>query len=245
MAHENFGVVLVNPKESLNIGSVARAMKNLGFSSLSLVNPLEYRPERVAITACAASDLIDSIQIRNSLEEALRGYSDVIGFSGRAGKNRPGQLSLPELPTEIGAGKTALVFGPEDNGLSREDAALCRLLVRIPSAEECSSYNLAQAVLLVLAELSRSVELESKIPDDDLPSDNEIFQLDRIFRQVAEKCGFYREGTPEPVPYLVQNLLRRMKPDKREMAILLGLFSKVDRHIDYLSKASPKLAGNE
>lgn len=233
---ESFHVILVEPGESRNVGSVARAMKNLGFSHLHLVAPPHFDPERAAMTACWATDILDTMVIHPTFEDALRDFEHVIAFSGREGKNRGAPMSLLEWGEALETGapvRTALVFGPEDNGLRQEHMELCRLVLRIPSSAACPSFNLAQAVLLALFEIARREPAAA--PDHvsrQLPPWNDFFQLDRLLDRVMERSGFVRVGTPEPVPGLVKNLFRRIELDKREMGILLGLFGRLDRVLE-------------
>ena len=228
-----FHIVLVEPAESLNVGSVVRAMRNLGFGSLHLVRPVNFDPKRAAITACWGEDLIKEIKIHDSLEEVLKEVKDVVGFSTREGRNRSSHMVMNDwLANEIPTPPvdTAILFGPEDNGLREEHTEQCRCLVRIPSVKNCPAFNLAQSVLLVLYDLSKRTwdgALTQKIRH--LPDWNQFFQLDRIIDDVLVQCSYYRSGTPGPIPALVKGMFRRMNPDEREMRVLLGLFARVNK----------------
>lgn len=234
--NQKFHVVLVEPTDSLNVGSIARAMMNLGFSNLHLVRPVDYKPKRAAITACWATSVLDGIRIHDSYEEALAPMQDVVGFSTReGGKNRSAQMVIGSwLEQEISnpPAETALVFGPEDNGLRIEHVELCRCLVRIPSTAECPAFNLAQSAMIVLYELSKRGwdKLQCRAART-LPDWNEFSQLDRLIDEVLVRCEYYRPGTPAPIPPLVKHMFRRINPDEREMAVLLGLFARINKNI--------------
>lgn len=240
---DNVHVVLVEPGESLNVGSVARAMRNLGFQHLHLVAPPQFDRAKAAITACWGADLLDRAVVHDSFEAAVAEFENVVAFSGRAGKNRGAPIDLIEWGDGLGAApplKTGLVFGPEDNGLRQEHMELCRLVVRIPSAVECPSFNLAQAVLLALFEVARrGGDLPLTSNERRAPPWSDFFQLDRLLDRVMQSSGFWRVGTPEPVPGLVRNLFRRIDLDKREMGILLGLFGRLDRVLSRRPEAPP------
>ncbi len=218
-------------------------MMNLGFKNLHLVAPLNYQREKAEITARWASSLLDEARIHQTLEAALQDFVDVVGFGGRYDGERFENLALPEWMKEfVGAplGKTALVFGPEDRGLNKQEIDHCRWLVRIPSTGEYSSYNLAQAVLLALYEISRpswegNLELQEQ---REAPEWNDFYQLERIMDNVLTGSGFYREGTPAPIPGVIKNLLHRMRPDKREIGILLALFARIEKSLR-LAGATP------
>ena len=225
-------IVLVEPANSLNIGSVARAMANLGFSNLHVVAPFRYDRKKAAATACAATALLDQALFHDRLEDVLQSMEEVVGFSNRHGRNRPGHLLLPDWSARITPGeiiKTALLFGPEDTGLRQDHIEHCRWLIRIPSNEDVPSYNLAQAVLLTLFELSHP-HWKQELPDleQQLPTWNEFYQLDRILEEVLIRSGFYRKGTPATIPGMIKNIFRRLRPNLREMKILLALFAKVN-----------------
>jgi tRNA/rRNA methyltransferase len=225
-------VVLVEPGDPLNIGAVARAMSNLGFHNLRLVAPPNFDREKAATSACWATPMLERVPVYPALEEAVADLDQVVGFSARHGHDRPRHLMLDEwcdLLAEEPPGRVGLLFGPEDHGLETRHLAPCRWLIRIPSSEENPSFNLAQSVLLALYELSRprwrGIAPESK----PRPGAAAFAALDRLVETVLTQCGYFRDGTPLPVPRIVKNLLRRTDPDQREMNILTGMFGKIHR----------------
>lgn len=226
-----FTIVLVQPEDNANIGAVARAMKNMGFSSLTLVDPPRFDIERAGITACRALDVLENCRIALSLEDALKDMEDVIGFSARRGKNRPVRLINEWLEeARATAGKTALVFGPEETGLHEAHSKHCRWLVRIPTNPECSSLNLAQSVLIVLYELSKlEPSFQKERPEIEPVPWSEYEHLDNLIHAVLEQSEFYNEGTPPHLPDVVSNLFRRILPNNREMKILQGIFGRLKK----------------
>jgi TrmH family RNA methyltransferase len=250
-----FHIILVEPAESLNVGAVARAMMNLGFRHLHLVAPVGYDRTRAAITACWAEPLLDSLVIHERFEDAIADMQLVVGLSGRTGKNREPYTTLPEWVSTLPARpipKTALVFGPEDNGLRQEYLDLCRWIIRIPSTEENPSFNLAQATLLVLYEIQRTfaplTDHRSPTTDHrlaDAPTGNDYQQLDRLVEAVMTESGFLRDGTPAPVPGTIRNLFRRLDLNPQEMGILLGLFNRVYKSLRYGSPTETPPASHD
>ena len=235
-AHDRFRVVLVEPGDSLNVGAVARAMMNLGFGSLHLVAPPRYDPATAAITACWARGILEKATIHDTLEEALAPMEQVVGFTARHGRNRPRHLLLSEWCERIEREpprSTALLFGSEDSGLRRNHLSHCHLLVRIPSSEANPSYNLAQAVLLALFEVSRPrwSEAEGEAPEEmgSRPPARDVYQMETLVEEVLTRARFYRLGNPEVIRGMVKHLLRRMDPDPREMRVMLGMFGKINR----------------
>jgi tRNA/rRNA methyltransferase len=234
----NTKIILVSPQESLNVGSVARAMKNFGVKALRLVAPRNYDAARARITACHAEDVIFNVEEFESLQDALTDCSEVIGFHGKEEGSVPPRSLLPEWLSRFQmrtCGCLGLVFGPEDTGLMNEHTRLCTELVRIPTADEYVSLNLAQAVVLALSACherglfgSFGTEENDEIVVE-MATMNEYFHLDRLISEVSKLTEFYREGTPEPVPRIMNNLVRRMRLTKREMGILLGFFGRIER----------------
>jgi TrmH family RNA methyltransferase len=255
---EHIHVVLVEPGDALNVGAVARAMSNLGFRHLHLVAPPRYDAERAATTACWATDLLAQAQFHPSLEQALAPMQEVVGFTARHGRHRPQHVELAQwaagvrrAPATAPGVQTALLFGPEDTGLRTEHLSACRWLVRIPSQAGNPSFNLAQAVLLALFELSRTADAPAPpapgppalappaAPAGERAREGDLQQLERLVEEAAIRSGFYGKGTPAPLPDLVKHLLRRIEPDTRELPVLLGLFDRINRTLSGRSPAQP------
>ena len=230
MERSDIHVVLIEPADSLNIGAVARAMTNLGFENLHLINPPAYDAQRAGITACWWAPLLEKAGIHSRLEEALGQMQEVVGFSVRAGKNRCGFLTLADWAGALlckPRARTALLFGPEDNGLRQEHVEHCRYLIRIPTCENYPTMNLAQSVVVALYELSR-LDTELKLDERPAPDWNQFYQLDRLLDSVGELSGFYGKGAAPQVPGVMKNLIRRMAPDEREARLMLGLLGRLD-----------------
>jgi TrmH family RNA methyltransferase len=249
---DSFHVILVEPADSLNVGAVARAMMNLGFRNLHLVAPRNYDRPHARVTARRADPLLESMVFHDTFEQAIAGMDEVVALALRSGEQPAHFVTLPRwtdaLPERLGsspeaARKIALVFGPENSGLRNEHLDQCRWVIRIPSSEEFSAFNLAQSVLLVLYDITRVLSVETppesraaaspenrrsarKSPSI-RPTWNDYFQLDRHLDGVMTETGFVREGSPQPVPALLKNLFRRLELTPQEMGILLAFFARV------------------
>lgn len=249
---DSFHVILVEPADSLNVGAAARAMMNLGFRNLHLVAPLNYDRPHARVTARRADPILESMVFHATFEQAIAEMDEVVGLALRDGERPAHYITLPQwtnaLPERLGAEtdtprKIGLVFGPENSGLRNEHLDQCRWVVRIPSTEAFSAFNLAQSVLLVLYDISRVLSAESPLkPLSDASSENrraarkspatrptwnDYYQLDRHLDGVMRETGFVREGSPEPVPALVRNLFRRLELNPQEMGILLAFFARI------------------
>lgn len=173
----NIGVVLFKPKFSTNIGSVARICANMGVNELILVDPPDYDPVQAGYLATSQGlEILQKLKVKPDLPSALADFHEVFAATARMGGWRKA-IMLPEeaakriaifltqsygknpegLKEEPFLGpRAALLFGPEDRGLSNEETKLCPNLVTIPTTEEATSLNLSHAVAIFLYECHRA-----------------------------------------------------------------------------------------
>jgi TrmH family RNA methyltransferase len=157
---DNLRVVLVSPRNPLNIGAAARAMSNFGFFHLRVVNPYELA-FREARSAVGASPLLARAEEFKTLAEAIADCKLVIGTTavGRRDPQHPVkrlEQAAPLIRKRLATSRVALLFGSEKRGLSNEDLSHCHWLLRIPTREDHRSMNLGQAVAVCLYELARN-----------------------------------------------------------------------------------------
>ena len=162
--HElNWRVVLVRPRNPLNIGAAARAMANFGLQDLMVVAPYEPVWQEVR-SAVGAEEVVRSARAFERLEEAIGDANLVVGTTAGGRRNLDlDLLSLTELPAWLQARtaggryqQAALLFGSEKTGLSNEAMSSCHALIQIPTAPQCPSMNLGQAVAVCCYELARA-----------------------------------------------------------------------------------------
>ncbi|HTV56527.1 MAG TPA: TrmH family RNA methyltransferase [Terriglobia bacterium] len=156
-------IVLVRPRNPLNIGAAARAMANFGFGDLVVVEPYTSAWQE-ARSAVGAEEILRSARAACSLADALDGIGLVVGTtSGNRRKLDRQLLNLQEFSEWIGRRAPnqtgALLFGSEKTGLTNEQLSYCHALVRIPTAARCPSMNLGQAVAVFCFELARTAGL--------------------------------------------------------------------------------------
>ncbi|MEG4008033.1 RNA methyltransferase [Microcoleus sp. Pol11C1] len=156
-ADANIRIVLVEPAGPLNVGSVARVMKNMGLHQLVLVNPqCDHLGEEARLMAVRAADILETTKVVESLPAALVGCVRAIATTGDDCRSLPTQLEEPAdaLPWLLEA-PSALIFGREDCGLTNAELNRAQRLIRIPSSDAYTSLNLAQAVAICCYELYR------------------------------------------------------------------------------------------
>lgn len=231
-ASDQIFVILVETQDGRNIGAVARAMSNLGFSKLRLVNPASFDEKIARGVACWGEELIASAERFTSLEDAVRDLNEVVGFASDSGRHRVSQMLLDDWVDSLEGDtqrRIALVFGSEDNGLGKDHFPLCQYLVRIPSTSENRSYNLAQSVLLALYTLRMKQTDVVGEGVTDWPTSSQFEGFTQMVLQVASTAGFLNEHSPSHMKDLLTNLTRRGRLTTRELKILTGLFGKISK----------------
>lgn len=238
---ENIRIVLVNTSHTGNIGSVARAMKTMGLSQLTLVNPVQRPDSHASALAAGATDILQQAVIVDTLSEAIDDCGLVIGTSAR---NRT--LDWPLLGPREAAGQllresanyqVALVFGRESSGLTNEELQQCTHHVHIPSNPDYSSLNLAMAVQTLAYEVrmqwleaqqaeTPALELEVEYP---LAEDLERFYVH--LEQTLTDTGFIIKQHPGQVMAKLRRLFTRARPEVNEINILRGILASVDKNI--------------
>lgn len=178
-------VVLVSPRNPLNIGAVARAMANFGFTRLTVVAPFQEH-WREARSAVGAPAVLAEARETATLAEALAECTLAVG-TGTVSARRPEQpvAALPHLAPIVeielrNGGRVAIVFGPEKRGLTREDLARCHLLAEIPTDAAQPSMNLGQAAAVCLYELAARVSLSEGNPAEAKPAGDKHYGVSRF-----------------------------------------------------------------
>jgi len=206
MSVANLRIVLVRPQYSGNIGAVARAMDNFGMQSLALVNPAPVHRQQAEMMAVHAREILDTMQVYPSLRAAVADCGLVIGTTCRPGLYREHAVSLRTLaPTLVAATTTnrvALVFGPEDSGLSNEDLRCCHQLLTIPTNPTYASLNVAQSVVLCCSEifLAAQSEGENLAPSLAVAERQEVMY--EKLKNALLQIGFLHKDNPEHIGIL-------------------------------------------
>lgn len=226
---ENVRVVLVGPLYGGNIGSVCRAMDNMGFCDLALVAPRNTVDwDEARMMACHATEILDSRTTVGSLAEALSDCALVFGTTCRTGLYRQHVRSprewAPKVIEAAHCGRVALVLGREDNGLSNEELALCTHLVRIPTAARNVSLNVAQAAAVCLYEIfvaSGAYEPpREKSPEASSALRERMFA---IWRKALLDIGFMEEDKADHMMLALRRILSRGSLTEDDVRILMGM----------------------
>lgn len=230
---DNLAVVLVRTKHPENIGSAARACSNMGISRLILVSPRNFDVDRaLALATPAAGQVVHQALVLDSLEEALTPFNRVYGTCARTGGWRkslltPAQAAGEAVPLMREGGEAALVFGPEDKGLTNEETLICTRLVTIPTSRENSSLNLAQAVLVLAYEVFTE-SLETPFapkgpPAERLCTHQEQETLMAALQKGLQAIGHLKPGDQDYWMLPVRRLLGRHPLRRNEFNLLMGI----------------------
>jgi tRNA/rRNA methyltransferase len=232
MSLDNIRIVLVRPRGSGNVGSVARAMKNTGVRQLALVGKARTGSFWARAMAVHGRDILSNAVPYETLREAVADCALVVGTTCRQGLYRAHSRSPRELAGEMiaaaGIGKVALIFGPEDHGLSNEDLKHCQLLINIPADPEYQSLNVAQAAMICLYEIylaSRGEPTKESLP---LARAEDVERLYDRMRSSLLKIGYLDSQNPEHMLFAFRRILGRTRLEERDVRILTGLFRQIE-----------------
>jgi TrmH family RNA methyltransferase len=235
-------IVLVRPRNAGNVGSAARAMACMGLRDLRVVSP-QYRSVREA-EAMAAHGLpvLQAARVHGTLAEALEGCRAVVATTARPRRWKSWDLLGPREAAELLAARTAagepsaIVFGPEDNGLSMQDIEAASHLCAIPTDAEHSSLNLSQAVLLLSWEWAqlggRLRRRASGRAGRHSRGDGraELLQVDGAVEQwmeILKDVGYFRGRNRDQVRIALRQLLVRGELSQRDVTFLRGVLRQV------------------
>ena len=229
---DNIAIVLHRPRYPENIGAAARAMRNMGISRLIVVDSQNCDLARVRKMAThAASDIVDQIEFIETLKEALAPFNFVVGTTARLGRQRqvfdsPGRLA-DELIALSRNNPIALLFGPEDRGLTNEDLRYCHWVMNIPTAE-FSSLNLAQAVMILCYEIFTAGR-EAKVAHT--PRLASRHELDGMYAQVKDilvRINYINPENPDYWMNKIRHFFTRMQLRAKEVSIIRGICRQIN-----------------
>jgi TrmH family RNA methyltransferase len=230
---ENLRIVLVRTRNPLNIGAAARAMSNFGASGLRLVTPYE-KAFREVVSAVGAQPLLTAAEECNSVEEAVRDCSLVVGTTAIGNRVLQQELygledGARKIRQKLGASRVAVLFGSEKTGLSNRDLSHCHWLLRIPTREEHRSMNLGQAVAVVVYELSRS-RARLLAQSRNLPhyADMEtLARLNAALRDSLDLSGYIHPRSAASAEEKLRRMLLRFRLNAADAEVLLGMVRRI------------------
>ncbi|MGL6034813.1 MAG: RNA methyltransferase [Acinetobacter johnsonii] len=243
-------IVMVNTTLPANIGSALRAMKTMGLSKLVLVAPKTYPHPDIDALAAGATDLIEQIEIVETLADAIKDCHLVFGTSARS-RTIPWPLldARPAAEKSISAvvndqQDVAVVFGREDRGLTNEELAMANYHVTIPVNTDYGVLNVAQAIQVIcyemrmatLAVVESAEDKAATMPvtdtksmqwDEPLVTHEQMEQFYPHIEKMLAEIEFLDPKNPRLLPLRLRRLFGRIQLDRMEYHLLRGIFSRV------------------
>ena len=235
---DNIHFILIEPQEPGNIGAVARAMRNMGFSKLELVNPVPFHTKEAKWMSCQAYEMVKKAMVYKTFKEAINGKSLVIGTTRRIGKRRgiilPLRNSVKRIVAAAKKNKIAILFGRERNGLLNQEVEECGFMITIPSEPEAASLNLSQSVMLV------AYELAQKTCKTETPEFIGHEKLDALYERIEYLLKLL-EYIPRGDRHLEKKIMKNLKHfigraglTEWELNMLQGLCAQIEKKIAFL-----------
>ena len=224
-------IVLIEPSHPGNIGSVARAMKNMALDELVLVRPRSFPHAEASALAAGADDILSGARVVGTTKEAIGDCAFIAGTTSRP-RSYYWEFTTPRdvagrIAGLAGENRAALLFGSERYGLANEDLQFCNVLVRIPANPGYCSLNLAMSVQLLAYEIFMAREQPQSRVQLELPlapsSDVEHFyaHLGEVLEEIdfGDRTGHLMER--------LRRLFNRAQLDRNELNIMRGILSAV------------------
>ena len=225
-------VVLVAPRNPLNIGAAARAMSNFGCLDLRLVNPYEVA-FREAKSAVKAHKVLENAREYPTVGEAVADCALVVGTTSIGHRVPEHPLRRLEsggklIARKLASAPVALLFGSEKFGLSNDDMSHCHWLMRIPTREEHGSMNLGQAVAVCLYEIVRS-PAAAKVKSAAKPdvSAGDLERMTATLKEILEHSGYMHERVEGSSELKLRRMIRRMNLDAHDAQVWLGMLRQI------------------
>jgi tRNA/rRNA methyltransferase len=229
----NITIVLNRPKYSGNVGSVARCAMNMGIGKITVVGNHHLDEEEMRTMAThVAADIVGNIRHVDDLDDALAGFHYIVGTTSRRGSAR-GPVVSPRKMAETLKDLTqdneiAVLFGPEDTGLSNDELRFCHLVVAIPASSRFKSINLSHAVMILCYEIfiSRAEPVEAFTPR--LATSAELEGMYDQMKELLTKIEFLNPQNPDYSMLHIRRLFSRTKLLSREVKIIRGICRQVE-----------------
>lgn len=248
-------IVMVNTTLPANIGAAARAMKTMGLSHLTLVNPKTFPSPDATALAAGAADVLERVTLVDTLEEAIADCVLVFGTSARS-RTIPWPLLDVRSASKLAIDETvngdiAIIFGREDRGLTNEELAQAQYHLTIPVNEEYGVLNVSAAIQVICYELrmnalaQKNIATEASLSETRQPEETQMpllghMQWDEPLANQAMMQQFYPHleamladidfldpNNPRLLPLRLRRLFGRVRLDRMEYNLLRGIFGRV------------------
>jgi TrmH family RNA methyltransferase len=232
---DNISFILVEPCEPGNIGASARALKNMGFRKLELINPPPFLTYEARSMACGGKDVLEQAAVHSSFCQAIADKPLIVGTTRRYGSKRglflPFEQGAKKIVKAASKNKIAILFGREQNGLYNQEIEECGFLIKIPANPSFPSLNLSQSVMLVAYELSRQT-FRADLPQ--LVKNQEIQKLYRRIHSTLLLLGYRPKGDKDLEAVIMRNikhLISRAGLTEWELKMIYGICTQTEKKL--------------
>ena len=231
-------IVLVETSHPGNIGSVARAMKNMGLANLSLINPKKFPHQEAMALAGNATDVLDNAKIFSSIQEAVNTSKVIYATSARERTIEWPTLTANDAASEIqelvaNEIEVSILFGREDRGLTNEELQLANKHLIIPAHPDYPVLNIAMSTQVVCYELYQAAKKNSVDSWQDFPeyTSEELNNLIDHFNETVIALELVDPNNPKQIMTRMERMFRRLYPDQMEGNFLRGFLKAVNKRI--------------
>jgi len=240
----HISIVLCRPQFAGNVGAAARCGKNMGINRLVVVGTPDLDQDEMYRRAThVAAEVIDGIRYVDNLDAALADFQYIVGTTARLGNARGPVVSPREMAEKVSGisqeNRVALLFGPEDAGLTNDELRFCHLVVNIPTAE-FKSLNLSHAVMILCYEIfAYRSPVEGRFVSK-LASSRELEGMYGQVRDLLTRIGFLNPQNPEYWMMHIRRLLSRTGLYSKEVKIIRGICRQMDWFLENRGKEDKK-----
>ena len=232
-----FGFVLIKPQLGQNIGSCARALKNFGFSKLSIVSPRDGWPNyKARMTSVGAYDMLQKVKVYKNTLDSIKNFDLVFSTTARKRNINKKHISISNFIKTIKKKKNlniGIVFGPEASGLSNEDLSYSNAIIQIPTSKNFSSMNLSHSMTIICYEIFRSIhaaKFKKEKKTLKISSKKTIYKLLKHLINLLDKKNFFTPKEKREAMMLnINNLFYRFEPNDKEVRILASIISSLSK----------------
>ena len=231
-------IVLVETSHPGNIGSVARAMKNMGLAKLALINPKKFPHQDATALAGNATDLLDNAQVFDSIQTAVKGSKVIYATSARDRTIEWPILSAKDAAEEIqdlvnNNIEVSIIFGREDRGLTNEELQLANKHLIIPAHPDYPVLNIAMSTQVICYEIYQAAQNHSVESWQDFPeyTSEELNHLIQHFNETVQALDLIDPKNPKQIMTRMERMFRRLYPDQMEGNFLRGFLKAINKRI--------------
>ena len=231
-------IVLVETSHPGNIGSVARAMKNMGLAKLALINPKKFPHQDTTALAGNATDLLENAQVFDSIQTAVKGSKVIYATSARDRTIEWPILSAKDAAEEIqdlvnNNIEVSIIFGREDRGLTNEELQLANKHLIIPAHPDYPVLNIAMSTQVICYEIYQAAQNHSVESWQDFPeyTSEELNHLIQHFNETVQALDLVDPKNPKQIMTRMERMFRRLYPDQMEGNFLRGFLKAINKRI--------------